>query len=297
MKNLCIAALLILFCFKINAAGTIVGTIPITGTSIGMFEKFEVGVQLSASYSNPYDPDVVSLQAVFTSPSGKQYPVNGFFYRDYTTDDTKQACDDNPITYSAHWKELATSYNWRLRFAPNEIGAWTYTITLYESASHNTVVYHNNNLHFDCSPSSNHGYLAVSGNKRFLEYTDRTSFFGIASNFSFYNGRNTLPTSVLPAASCSLVNGCTLGPQCAPLCSNPNGFRHTTVAQAMMTKWLSDFSAVGGNMARVWMTPTCGLGIEWEKLNNYDNRQNRAWELDNLIDLCHTKGIYIPRSP
>ena len=41
---------------------------PITPTSVGLYEKFELIVDLEATYSNPFDPDQVDLWAEFTVP-------------------------------------------------------------------------------------------------------------------------------------------------------------------------------------------------------------------------------------
>ena len=52
-------------------------------TTVGLYEKFEVRINLSNShYSNPYDPEEIDVKAVFTSPTGEEWKVFGF-YDDY----------------------------------------------------------------------------------------------------------------------------------------------------------------------------------------------------------------------
>jgi hypothetical protein len=43
--------------------------------SVGLYEKFEISLELKCDFVNPFDPDEIDIQAVFTSPAGK----NGIF--------------------------------------------------------------------------------------------------------------------------------------------------------------------------------------------------------------------------
>ena len=73
--------------------------------SVGLYEKFEISLNLNAEYTNPFDPDQIDLMAVFTAPSGKKWPINGFY-------------------------EYSHGAAWKLRFSPNELGNWTYSLEL-----------------------------------------------------------------------------------------------------------------------------------------------------------------------
>ena len=71
---------------------------------MGLYEKFELRIDLEATYANPYDPEEIDLRAEFTSPSGKQWTIWGFY---------------NP----SDWSRL-----WMVRFAPTEKGSWSYVV-------------------------------------------------------------------------------------------------------------------------------------------------------------------------
>ena len=44
----------------------------VSSDTVGLYEKFEINISLeNVSYTNPYNPDEVDLQAFFTAPSGK----------------------------------------------------------------------------------------------------------------------------------------------------------------------------------------------------------------------------------
>ncbi len=67
-----------------------------------------------------------------------------------------------------------------------------------------------------------------------------------------------------------------------------------TAARPDYTRWLDAFAPNGGNLIRVWMA-SWSFGIEWNDtgLGNYDNRQQRAWLLDQLFEIAAERGVYI----
>jgi hypothetical protein len=118
-------------------------------SSVGKYVKEELTVGLGSTYSNPYDPTVIDLSANFTSPSGKAWKVNGFY-------DGSQ---------------------WKIRFAGNEVGTWTYTVTAKDASGSSSGTPGT----FVVTTSPYHGWVRVAPNKRYLAYDDGTSFFGIGS--------------------------------------------------------------------------------------------------------------------
>lgn len=87
---------------------------------------------LSATYTNPTDRDEVSLDAVFTSPTGNVINRRGFRYVDYTETQTiKVNSYSKEDRGSPYYTEGDT--DWRVRFTPEEIGVWGYEITLTDT--------------------------------------------------------------------------------------------------------------------------------------------------------------------
>ena len=76
----------------------------LSGT-VGLYEKLQLGVDLQATYSNPFDPDEIDLWAEFTAPSGK-------------------CAEDLGLLRSA-----PAIPAWMVRFAPTETGTWKYRST------------------------------------------------------------------------------------------------------------------------------------------------------------------------
>jgi len=258
-----------------------------TGTSnVGKYEKIEIGLEMPSDINtriddffkgtnnsggphiNPYDPDWstfnstrntygIDVEANFTAPSGAQKTIYGFYYREYVRNTASP--DDNVLG----WTEVATPYHFRVRYAPDEIGTWTYTITVnYKDISGNTLALQRNCNSFNCVSSSNKGYLKIGSSNRYLVYSGTgEGFFPIGQNVAFANN----------AANVNAT-------------SAPSDFDH-------LYNTLNDIGTNGGNFTRVMMAPW-SYGIEWETLNNYDGRQMHAWELDKYINTAKSNGIY-----
>ena len=87
-----------------SAVATTLSALPVTlttsGSSVGRYDVYEITMQHVGTYANPWED--IGISAAFKSPSGKTYTVGGFYY-------------DTNI--------------WKLRFAPPELGAWTWSLT------------------------------------------------------------------------------------------------------------------------------------------------------------------------
>ncbi len=132
--------------------------------SVGLYEKFELHVDLKASYTNPYDPDQIDLWAEFTSPSGKPWRVCGFY---------------NPSSWSSLWM---------VRFAPTETGTWNYVVKVKDCNG----VAEGGRGRFEAAPSAHHGFVTIAPNARYLRYSDGASFYGVGIWYNDeYHGPDT----------------------------------------------------------------------------------------------------------
>lgn len=125
----------------------------VNATTVGLYEKFEAILDLkNADYLNPYNPEEIDVQANFIAPSGRQWKIFGF-YDNYQNQD-----------------------QWKVRFAPNEIGQWNYTIR----ATDKDGTGQSQSYQFMATASPHHGWLHVSReNPHYLEHDDGTSFYGV----------------------------------------------------------------------------------------------------------------------
>ena len=118
--------------------------------SVGLYEKFEISLELKCEFTNPFDPDDIDIQAIFTSPSGKKKTICGFY------------------SYSR-------AALWRIRFSPDETGKWDYSVTVRDRNG----VASREGRSFTAVKSSAKGPLQIAGNKRYLKYGDGSDFYGV----------------------------------------------------------------------------------------------------------------------
>ncbi len=130
-----------------SSAQPVISAVTANSDTVGLYEKLELTVDLTASYTNPFDPGDVDLRAVFTSPTLERWSVNGFW-------------DGN---------------GWRIRFAAGDMGSWNHTVYLGDGTGQDST-----DGSFECRPSPHRGWLRVSPDDgHFLQHDDGTPFFGI----------------------------------------------------------------------------------------------------------------------
>ncbi len=139
-----------------------------TAAQVGLYEKFELRIDLDATYTNPFDPQQIDLSAEFIAPSGKKWNVWGFY---------------NPSS----WTSL-----WMVRFSPTEKGAWRYVVTVTDSEG----TAKSREGGFTAVDSPHHGFVKIAPNQRYLRYDDGTSYYGVGlwyndSYEQFNNGEIT----------------------------------------------------------------------------------------------------------
>ncbi|MBI5008485.1 MAG: DUF5060 domain-containing protein [Bacteroidia bacterium] len=118
--------------------------------TVGLYEKFEVSMELKCDFVNPFDPDEIDIQAEFTAPSGKKWKINGFYY-------------------------FSMSTLWRIRFSPDETGTWSYIVTVKDK--NGTVT--GSPQTFLAVSSKRNGPIRVADNKRYLVHSNGKDFYGV----------------------------------------------------------------------------------------------------------------------
>ena len=107
---------------------------------------------------------------------------------------------------------------------------------------------------FICRVGDDPGFVRSTGGA-YLRFDDSTQYFAIGENMGWGSSRD-------PVAD----------------------FRH----------WLDDLSTHGGNYIRTWMA-SWGFAVEWldTGLGNYESRQHRAFQLDQVVDHARRRGVYM----
>ena len=125
-----------------------INSVTVSPDPVGRYERLELAVDLTASYTNPFDPGEIDIWAVFTSPGSENWSVNGFW----------------------------DGADWKIRFAANDTGTWSYTVHAQDSTGQDSSSAGNLN----CEASPHHGWLRVSAvDPHFLCHDDGISFYGV----------------------------------------------------------------------------------------------------------------------
>jgi hypothetical protein len=157
-SNFCRLTIAIMFSTAALWATPSISTVTGSAASVGKYAKIEFVVGLTGTYTNPYDPDQIDLSATFTAPSGSKWKINGFYAVD-----------------------ASNAGQWKIRFAPDEVGNWTYTVQAIDPTGTAT----GQAGAFTCIASTNHGWLRVASNNRYLRLDDGTSFYGIGPCYPY----------------------------------------------------------------------------------------------------------------
>ncbi len=146
-------------------AAPVINSVSPNANQVGRYEKLELTIGLTAAFTNAFDPDQIDLSAEFTapttrsfwhkSPPPKVWRVNGFF------DGTQ----------------------WKIRFAPNQTGRWSYVVRACDASGRVRAAAGQ----FTCVASTNHGWVRVAPNHRYLIQDDGTSFYGVGACYPWSN--------------------------------------------------------------------------------------------------------------
>ena len=76
-----LSALLLTLCLAMHARAATVSDVALSSDSVGQYELLEITFGTDAEIINPFDASEVDIQAVFTTPSGKEVRYPAFYQR------------------------------------------------------------------------------------------------------------------------------------------------------------------------------------------------------------------------
>ncbi|UTW63061.1 T9SS type A sorting domain-containing protein [bacterium SCSIO 12741] len=249
------------------------------------YERFELTLNLDhQSFSaaekaliiskNAYDKNSIILEAQFTDPSGNTVTVNGFMYEDFTVTNTPQSSaicnisgnsirdfphiDEQTLTEPAGGPKL----NWKVRFAPQQMGTWTYNLNFVFPFSSSASIPAGSGS-FQCISGSNKGFVRMVNNV--LRYSsDQSGFIPLGLNLVTWSEWD-----------------------CAHQGSN------------FYDVYFDRLADEGGNFCRIFIDHKTTLTLNGPK-NHFENRvyydefrQKGAYQLDKIIEKAEQRGIKI----
>lgn len=176
LKYLIVLCLLILPTLSISSSmmdPSIDAITPFSNT-VERYDKFETQVAITAQYANPYDYDQISVTAVFKSPSGQEHTIDGFFMWDLQLNEQSGSLSQN-----------SDEGEFRIRFAPDQIGTWTYEVQIKDANGTSTAAIQS----FECTTitdQQNKGYVR-DNQTNFLNFDNGDPYIAIGENICWQN--------------------------------------------------------------------------------------------------------------
>lgn len=163
-KNLLFLTMLF-FAQQLLAQIPVFNVVTPNNTSIQKFDKFELTIQLTAAYTNPFDYNDIAVKAVFMAPNGVVDSVDGFYMQDYTLNTT-----NGSITPAGNGV-------FKVRFTPIQTGIWHYSLICTNTVGITTF----GDATFTCVNSSDPGFIRKN-NSNYLSFDDSSQYIPVGEN-------------------------------------------------------------------------------------------------------------------
>lgn len=133
------------------------------------FDKFELTMDISATYKNPFDSEEISIEAHFSPPEGEELITPGFYYQNYS----------RQLSNNKEHLTLKGKPCWKIRFTPTQLGTYRY----YVSVKDRSGFINSKEEKFEVLPSKKSGFVRVSSkDHRYFEFDDGNPYFAIGHN-------------------------------------------------------------------------------------------------------------------
>jgi hypothetical protein len=150
-------------------------------TSAQLWQRLEFGITNVPTVSNPFDPDIIRLDAILTFPSGKTVTVPAFWCQNYQRSLSGGYEQDTPIG----------SPGWRLRFTPPESGSYSLSLSIQtNNQPYGTPVITNFVVSAMGSPARS-GYVEIAPGKQYFQTGDGQPLRLIGENVGWPGGAGT----------------------------------------------------------------------------------------------------------
>lgn len=233
-------------------------------TDLAMYDKLEVKFDVDATWTNPYDPDDIQVDAVITKPDGTEVTIPAFFMTPMVPDNPQKL----NMSYNVGSFDYDPEYNgkstWAFRYAGDQVGDYSFYITVRDSEGKTSK---STTGTFSCSDAGNKGYVKVSESnpEYFVNSYDNSIYYASGVNIPWVRSDFTLN----------------------PLHQSYNYF----IGKANGTT----------NMTRIWI---CHYNwLEWSPEGNNSNtwgyiglgyyNQLMGCSFDNILEECEKAGLRV----
>lgn len=203
---------------------------------------------------NPFVSWDLDVEATFYHrASGGKYTISGFYYREMKRNIKRNT-----------WEDENTPYPIRIRFAPPKTGQWTVQVDVQVKGKKK---YESQPLSVNVVDSDNKGYVGVHENDKYL----------------VRDGQVIVPTGnnlLAPYVNNNLIY------------SKKPDEKLKVDAWVQFRELIERYALEGGEYFRFFLTPS-STDIEFQETGYYYDKQNFAWEVDQMVELCEEKDVLI----
>ncbi|MGC8666977.1 MAG: DUF5060 domain-containing protein [Chthonomonadales bacterium] len=154
------------------------GSVQPNRAAVPLFGKFELTLGLTATYQNPFDPAQIDVWAVFKSPHGRKMRVNGFLDQPF----------NRRLVNGREEIIPAGAPIWRVRFAADETGVWTYWVYARDLSGERQV----GPRKFRVTPAPDPGFVGVARrNPRVFAFQNGRPFFAVGEDMCWGGPRGS----------------------------------------------------------------------------------------------------------
>ncbi|WP_146194228.1 hypothetical protein [Brumimicrobium oceani] len=203
---------------------------------------------------NPFVSWDIDVQAHFEHTSSKaQFSAIGFWFTDIRRNQKANK-----------WDQLKTDHQFRIRYAPDQLGGWSVYLT---AAIKGVPLYISDTLDFTVIDSKQMGFVTLNDSTQYLEREGRM-IMPTGVNLPFPSNKNNLFYSLDKKETLDLA------------------------AWEEYANLVKEYVRNGGEYFRFFMHPSA-TEIEFEEVGFYQDRQNQAWEMDQLLSFCEENNTLI----
>lgn len=228
------------------------------GNTIPQWETFRMEFLLKGAEGNPFDSRDISVEAEFTSPSGKRSLHPAFFRIDHTVaiENGRESVRETGLEH------------WEVRWTPTEVGTHRWVLHVKSGQKHGS---HSGEFH--CEPGEGSGFVRLSKqDPRYFETSDGSFFYPV--------GHHTRsPEDTRSNAG------------------EEDSQKYGRLRTEKYRRWFQQMSQNGENFCELWMSPWW-LGLEWtpsqpgyQGVGHYN--QIHAAQLDRILELAEQYGIRV----
>jgi hypothetical protein len=158
------------------------GKLALTGVEVPSkgtrYEKLEIRVGLTATYTNPFHPAQIELLAQFKGPNGLSATVPGFFYQGFS----RRLEGDREVLAKGG------EPTWLVRFTPPRDGRWSVRLRAVDR----TERVESEEYRFEVADSDRRGFVhAAEKAPAYLQYSNGQPFYGVGLNLAWPGHRGT----------------------------------------------------------------------------------------------------------